>query len=659
MTAGPLFDISPDDPFFDPADSDPSVSPATDFYRFANGGWLDANPVPDEYGSWGAGQEVHSRNEEILRDLLERAASDDAEDGSIERTVGDYYRSGTDVERIESLGVAPLNPILEMIRRIDDRSQLADVVADLHSQGIGPFFGMGILPDFEDATTNLLYLGQGGLGLPDRDYYLRDDETSRELLANYRAHVGEMFALLGVDNPGVSAAAVLDIEIQIAEMSYTNVQMRDVDLTTNKYTTVEAVAWMPTLGLARYLECIGADGAETLNIDNEGFYPAIDALIANTSLEDVKTYLVWNTVRSTASSLPQRFEDAAFSFYGKQLGGQRVQKERWKRVLAAASGDIGHLVSQLYVAENFPPEAKDRMEHLVENLLEAMQDSIESLTWMSEETKRRALEKLSGFGYKIGYPDEWRDYTGLVIDADSWFDNRRASARFEFTRQMNMLGKLVDPHEWSMAPHVVNAYYHPLRNEIVFPAGILQPPFFSLDADDAVNYGAIGAIIGHEITHGFDDQGSRFDADGNVRDWWTPQDRVEFDTRARVVIDQYAGFAIEDGLNVNGELTLGENIADIGGLKIAFAAMQRALDGNSEPVAGLTPEQRFYLAWATAWRQNYTDEYLRMLVNSDPHAPSYLRCAGPLSNLDTFAAAYGIPTNASVMRPMEDRVDIW
>jgi predicted metalloendopeptidase len=659
MTTGPHFEISPDDPFFDPADSDPSVPPATDFYRYANGGWLDANPVPDEYGSWGAGHEVHARNEDILHDLLERAASSDAGGESIERIVGDYYRSGMDVERIESLDIAPLRPTLETIDRIDDPSQLADVVADLHRQGIGPFFGMGILPDFEDATTNLLYLGQGGLGLPDRDYYLRDDETSRELLADYLAHVGEMFALVGAEDPDASANAVLDIENRIAEMSYTNVQMRDVDLTTNKFTTHEAGTWMPTLGLERYLERIGAESAETLNIDNEGFYPAIDALIADTPLEDVKTYLVWNAVRATASSLPQRFEEASFSFYGKKLGGQKAQKARWKRVLAAASGDIGHLVSRLYVAENFPPEAKERMEHLVENLLDAMRESIESLTWMSDETKRRALEKLSGFGYKIGYPDEWRDYTGLKIDAGSWFDNRRAAARFEFTRQMNMLGKPVDPHEWSMPPHVVNAYYHPLRNEIVFPAGILQPPFFSLDADDAVNYGAIGAIIGHEITHGFDDQGSRFDADGNVRDWWTPQDRAEFDTRARVVIDQYNDFVIEDGLNVNGELTLGENIADIGGLKIAFAAMQRALDGASEPVAGLTPGQRFYLAWATAWRQNYTDEYLRMLVNSDPHAPSYLRCTGPLSNLDTFAAAFEIPADASVMRPVEDRVDIW
>ncbi|MCL1597853.1 MAG: M13 family metallopeptidase [Actinomycetia bacterium] len=659
MTTAPRFEISSDDPFFDPADSDPDVSPALDFYRFANGGWLDANPVPDEYGAWGAAHELHSRNEDILRDILERAATAAKSDGPIEQTVGDYYRSGMDVDRIESLGTTPLDPILETISSMQDRSDLAPVIADLHRQGIGAFFDVSILPDFEDATTNLLYLGQGGLGLPDRDYYLREDETSCELLAAYRSHVAEMFTLIEADDPETSATAVLDIETAIAEMSYTNVQMRDVDLTTNKFTTDDAVAWMSTLGLGRYLDANGAGEAATLNIDNEGFYPALDALIAGTALDDIKTYLEWNVLRGTASSLPARFEETSFSFYGARLGGQKVQKERWKRVLAAASSDIGHLVSRLYVAENFPPESKERMEHLVENLLEAMKHSIETLDWMSDETKARALEKLSGFGYKIGYPDVWRDYTGLTIDAHAWFDNRRAASRFEFDRQMGMLGQAVDPHEWSMAPHVVNAYYHPLRNEIVFPAGILQTPFFSLEADDAVNYGAIGSIIGHEITHGFDDQGSRFDADGNVRDWWTPQDRSAFEARAKVVIDQYNGFMVEDGLAVNGELTLGENIADIGGLRIAFAAMLSALDGDSDPVAGLTPQQRFYLAYATAWRQNYTDEYLRMLVNSDPHSPSHFRCSGPLSNLGTFAEAYGIPPDAPVMRPATARVDIW
>ncbi len=659
MTTGPRFEISPDDLFFDPADFDPATSPDVDFYRFANGGWLDANPVPDEYGAWGAFHELHTRNEEILHELLERAAASETPQGSIERTVGDYYVSGIDVERIDALDAEPLRPLLEAIAQLEGRAQLPEMIAELHRQGVGSFFAISVLPDFEDSTTNLLYLNQGGLGLPDRDYYLRDDDTSRALLDDYRSHVQDMFALLEVADPAASADVVLDIETAIAEVSYTNVQMRDIDLTTNKYPTDVTTGWMPGLGLERYLELVGAGDTPSLNVDNEGFYPAIEDLVTQTPLEGIKTYFTWNAVRATAPSLSERFEEASFSFYGRKLGGQKEQKERWKRVLAAASSDIGHLVARLYVKENFPPEAKGRMEDLVENLLAAMRDSIEQVTWMSDETKRQALEKLDGFGYKIGYPDEWRDYSSLIIDPGSWFTNRRAAARFEFERQIKTLDQPVDPHEWSMAPHVVNAYYHPLRNEIVFPAGILQPPFFSLEADDAVNYGAIGAVIGHEITHGFDDQGSRFDAEGNVRDWWTEQDRSEFDERARVVVDQYNEFEVEDGLNVNGELTLGENIADIGGLRIAFAAMQRALGGRSDPIAGLTPEQRFYLAWARTWRQNYTDEYLRMLVNSDPHAPSHFRCAGPLSNLETFAAAYGIAADAPVMRPTESRVNIW
>jgi predicted metalloendopeptidase len=328
-------------------------------------------------------------------------------------------------------------------------------------------------------------------------------------------------------------------------------------------------------------------------------------------------------------------------------------------VLSAATADIGQLVSQLYVAENFPPEAKVRMESLVDNLLGAMRSSIESLAWMGDTTKVEALTKLAGFGYKIGYPDEWRDYSGLELSSESWLANRIAASRFEFERRMATVGQPVDKHEWEMAPHVVNAYYHPLRNEIVFPAGILQPPFFALDADDAANYGSIGAVIGHEITHGFDDQGSRFDADGHVRDWWTEEDRAEFDKRAKVVVDQYSAHEVDVGLYVNGELTLGENIADIGGLKIAFAALQTALDGENETVAGLTPEQRFYLAWATSWRQNYTDEYLRLRVNSDPHSPADIRGGLPLSNLATFAEAFGVADDAPAMQPVSDRVDIW
>lgn len=651
--------ISPDDPVFDVADADPTVDPAEDFYHWVNGGWIEANPVPPEYGAWGAAQEVHERNQALLLDILERVAAADVDPSSIEGKVATYYRSGMDTGTIEDLGTTPIADWLERIDAITDLEDVAAAVADLHLRGVSVLFGFGVMPDFEDASANLLYLGQSGLGLPDRDYYLRDDERSTALLAAYRTHVANMATLIGDADPETTADRILAIETAIAELSYTNVQMRDVDLTTNKYAMEDLDGLMPGFGLARHLATVGAGSEREVNVDNEGFYPGIDALLASTPIEDWQRYLRWHLVRSVASSLPERFESESFDFYGRTLGGQQQQKDRWKRVLAAGSGDIGELIGQLYVAQHFPPAAKDRMEHLVDGLFEAMRSTLDDLTWMGEDTKRQALEKLEGFGYKIGYPDVWRDYSALELGEGEWLANRVAARRFEVRRQLAKLGQPVDPHEWSMPPHIVNAYYSPLRNEIVFPAGILQPPFFTLDADDAVNYGAIGAIIGHEITHGFDDQGSKFDATGHVRNWWTDADRDEFDGRAKVMVEQFDAYEVEDGLHVNGELTLGENIADLGGLKIALRALDAALGGDDAPVGGLTPHQRFFMSWARAWRRNYTDEYLRLIINSDPHSPSDLRCAGPLSNMGSFADAFGIPQDHPTMRPEAERVDIW
>ena len=654
--------ISPDDPVFDPSDGDPTVSPADDFYRFVNGGWMERNPVPPEYGAWGAFQEVHERNQEILRELLEDAAAQaDPEPRSPAGKVGTYYRSGMDTHTIEDLGLQPIADWLDRIDALASIDELRQLVIDLHGIGLSVPFGVGVSPDFEDATANLLYIGQAGLGLPDRDYYLRDDDTSRQLLADYRQHVSTMLGLLTDDAEAAEAAsaAAIAIETAIAELSYTNVQMRDIDLITNKYAMSRARTLMPTFDLGAYLDGIGAGAEAAVNIDNEALYPALDDLMASIDLGDWRHYFRWHLVRSVASSLPERFEQASFEFYGRKLGGQQEQKDRWKRVLAAGTADIGHLISQMYVVDNFTPEAKDRMEVLVESLFAAMRETLTSITWMSDTTKERALEKLDGFGYKIGYPDEWRDYDALILHDGEWLANRLAARSFEVRRQLDLLGRPVDPHEWSMAPHVVNAYYHPLRNEIVFPAGILQPPFFSMDADDAVNYGAIGAVIGHEITHGFDDKGSMFDADGNVRNWWTEDDRTEFDRRAAVMVDQFSAFEVADGLRVNGELTLGENIADLGGLRIALAALMATQDAEAELVGGLTPEQRFFMSWARVWRRTYTDEYLRLIVNSDPHAPSDLRCNAPISNLPSFAAAFGIPLDHPSMRPEDRRVDIW
>lgn len=652
--------ILPDDPVFDAADSDPSVSPSDDFYRFANGGWLDTNPVPPEYGAWGAAHEVHVRNEQILRQLLEDAAATDAESGSVQQMVGDYFASGMDTDAIEAHGLSPIQRWLDQIEAMEDVGDVRELAAEFHRSGIGALFGMSVIPDFENPTANLLYLDQSGLGLPDRDYYLRDDDQSLSLLAAYRDHISRMLSLAGFDGSETTVSAILAIETAIAESSYTNVQMRDVGLITNKHDMDAADKLMPRFGMAAYLALIGAGDEAAINVDNVGLYPALDAMLENTSIEDWKSYFTWHLLRATASSLPEKLESESFEFYGRTLGGQQRQKERWKRVLAAGSGDIGELISQLYVADNFPPESKRSMEELVENLIVAMGERLRTIPWMSDATRSEALLKLDGFGYKIGYPDVWRDYSDLRVDPHEWLGNRTAAARFEFKRQIAKLGQPVDPHEWGMPPHIVNAYYHPLRNEIVFPAGMLQPPFFTPDADDAVNYGAIGAVIGHEITHGFDDQGSKFDATGQMRDWWTTADLEEFERRAKVVTNQFDGYEVEDGLNVNGELTLGENIADLGGLKIALTAMLAAQKGSAtESVAGLTPVQRFYISYARAWRQNYTDEYLRLLVNSDPHSPSHFRCNGPLSNLGSFADAFDIGDGSASMRATAERADIW
>ncbi len=654
-----MIKISSDDPVLNAADSDPSVSPADDFYRFANGGWLDTNPVPPEYGAWGAAHEVHERNEMILHELLKTAEAADAEPGSIRQMVGDYFRSGMDTQGIESLGLSPLHRWLDRIEGMENAADIALLTANLHQIGIGVLFSISVIPDFDDPKANLLYLDQGGLGLPDRDYYLREDDQSKNLVAAYRGHIQAMFDLAEFDTSNGAVDAILAIETGIAEASYSNVQMRDVDLITNKHSLDALSELMGTFDLVLYLDAIGAGDEETINVDNVGLYPMLDALLATTALDDWKSYFRWHLLRATASSLPERFETEAFDFYGRKLGGQKEQKDRWKRVLGAGSGDIGQLIAQLYVAENFPPESKARMEELVDNLIVAMGERLRSLDWMSDETKKEALLKLGGFGYKIGYPDVWRDYTGLEIVPGDWLANRVAASQFEFGRNIAKLGGPVDPHEWSMAPHIVNAYYHPLRNEIVFPAGMLQPPFFTPDADDAINYGGIGSVIGHEITHGFDDQGSKFDATGQMRDWWAEADATEFESRAQVVIDQFNGFEVEEGLNVNGELTLGENIADLGGLKIALAALESADEGGDGEVAGLSAVQRFYLSYARVWRQNYTDEYLRLLVNSDPHSPNHFRCNGPLSNLDSFATAFDIPEDSPSMRPASDRAAIW
>jgi predicted metalloendopeptidase len=648
-------------PSLDSSNFDAAVPPGEDFFRFANGGWLDANPVPPEYGSWGSFREVHVRNEALLHSLL-TAAGSAADDESSAAIAGRYFASGMDIATIDAVGTDPLIEWLDRIRSIDSLEDLRTVAARLHPLGAGVLFGMYVAPDFEDSDRYLLYISQGGLGLPERDYYLRDDDRSSELRDLYVAHITAQLENLGDphDEAAESAAAIFGFETALAEYSYTAAQLRDVDLTTNKYTREELAAVMPAFDLVAYLDEIDADGATSVNLNNPGFFTQLDGLLRETPIEVLRAYGRWNLIRSTASALPAVFQEESFEFYGKALGGEQQQKDRWKRVLAAATGEIGESVSRLYIDAAFGSAAKVRCEEMVDGLVSAMGRSIRSLSWMSEETKAEALTKLAGFTYKIGYPDKWKGTAGLQIDDGPWVQNRLRARAYEFAREIAKLAGPVDDTEWAMPAHVVNAYYHPIRNEIVFPAGILQPPFFYADADDAVNYGAIGAVIGHEITHGFDDQGSRFDAEGHLRNWWTDEDRKEFERRADVVVDQFDSYAVADDLNINGRLTLGENIADLGGVAIAFDALINTLDGHPRgEIDCYTPEQRFFLSYGTIWRQNYTDEYLRLLVNTDPHAPSMFRCNGALANSPAFAEAFGLTGDDPMVRPDADRAEIW
>jgi putative endopeptidase len=654
---------------------DADTAASVDFYRHVNGGWIDANPVPPQYGSWGPPQIVNARNQEVLHRLLEDAAARTEPRGSAGQMVGDYFAAAMDEASIAAAGVRPLATHLARIDAASSVADVRDIVRDLQRCGADPLHSLGIAPDFEDADVYLVYVGQGGLGLPERDYYTREDEQSAKLREQYVAHVGRQ--LQSLDDAGErapdagerapdadgdaheAAARILAFETRLAEASYTAEQLRDVQLTLNRYDVAALDELMPAFGLRGYVTDLGVTSA-TVSVDNPGFFRALEATLAETPLETLRDYLRWHLLRAFASALAPAFEDEAFDFYGHTLGGQKEMQPRWKRVLNAASADIGELVAQLYVEAAFSEEAKRRCEEMVDHLLSAMGRTIRSAEWMTETTRAEALRKLDGFSYKIGFPDEWRDYSGLVIERVAYVENRMRCASFEFAREMGRLGEPVDRGEWAMPAHVVNAYYHPLLNEIVFPAGILQPPFFSANADDAVNYGAIGAVIGHEITHGFDDQGSHFDASGQLRDWWTEEDRSEFMRRAQVLVDQFDEYAVFDGLHVNGGLTLGENIADLGGLKIAYAALREALAGkDAVPIDGFSPEQRFFLSWATVWRTSYTDEYLRLIVTTDPHSPARARVNGPLTNLPAFAEAFGVADGSPMVRSEEDRALIW
>jgi len=637
---------------------------AEDFYVHVNHEWLSENPVPPEFSSYGVFHEINERNLEVLHEVLEDAASRRSHP-DLDRDlqlVGTFWASGMDEETIEELGIEPLRPELEMIAAIKTRTALIDAIAKLHAAGVGVAFGAGPEASFVNPEQTVLFLIQGGLGLPEPSYYLSDEEEKVEMREAYVAHVTKMFRLLGQDGSGASrdAQRVLALETRMAATSLMPNEMRDMNNLANEISMTAAEEAVPNLLLRRWMEGLGLTPPEVVNLATVRYFEGLNAIMADSSPDSWRAYLRFHLVSTFAPMLPEDFVEEDFDFYHATLRGEEEMKPRWKRVLAATEGAAGEAVGKAFVARAFTPAAKQMAEEMVANLLTAYRENLESLEWMGPDTKAEALKKLEAFGVKIGYPDEWQDFSALQFTEGEYLRNVIAATHFATQDGLEKVGKPIDPKEWGMTPQTVNAYYHPMRNEIVFPAAILQPPFFGETQDVAANYGAMGAIIGHEITHGFDDQGSQFDADGVFRVWWTEEDRAEFTRRADMLVQQANEHEVLPGLTLNGELTLGENIADLGGLKMAYRALQ--LSQQTAPLEwldGLSPEQRFFKSWATAWRENSRPESLKIQVATDPHATNEFRCNGPLSNLPEFAAAWYVESGTPMARPEEARVVIW
>jgi len=641
---------------------DTSVSPCVDFYQYANGSWLASNPIPADQSSWGIGTEMRERNYVLLRQILDEAAAAKAPAGTNKQKVGDFWRSAMDTAKIEKDGKAPLDADLERIASLRSVDEVAAHVRGQVRDGSDALFGVGVLQDLKDTNRYIVYAVQAGLGLPDRDYYTRTDAESAKLRDQYVAHVASMLQLLG-DAPEAAQAAARDIlalETRLANASLTKVELRDPANYYNLKSPAEADALTSRFSWTALFNDVGLPDTKTFSFAHPKFFAEMNAALGEVPLATWKSYLRWHLVHESAPYLSDAFVNADFDFYGRTLQGTRELRPRWKRAIDETSGSLGEALGEVYVERAFPPATKARADEMIENLRKVISSRIAALDWMGEDTRKQALGKLATFVSKIGYPDKWRDYSSLTIGQESYLANVKAAAAFETRRGFNKIGKPIDRTEWGMSPQTINAYYNPLQNEIVFPAAIMQPPMFDGSADDAVNYGAMGSVIGHEFMHGFDDQGSRFDAQGNMKSWWTDEDRKHFEARTKKLVDQYGGYVAVDDLHVNGQLTLGENIGDFSGLTVAYHALEAALAGKErKTIDGFTPEQRFFLAFAQGWRRNYRPEALKLQVNTDPHSPSKYRVLGPIANMPEFAAAFKCKEGDPMVRPAADRAVIW
>jgi putative endopeptidase len=648
---------------FNVANMDTKTAACTDFYQYANGGWLATNPIPAAYPAWGVANVLAEKNRDVVHEILEAAAKNTAaKKGSNDQKVGDYYASCMDEAKIEADGLKPIQAELDLISKVSDQKSLQAEIAHLHTFGYNAVFGAGSNRDFKNAADVTIGIVQGGLGLPTRDYYFNTDDRSKMIRDEYVKHIAKTFELMG-DDPAKAASeaqAVMTLETKLADSSLPPVEMRNPEKLYHRMPQAEVKTLAPTFDWIGYFRTVGHTTAD-VNVATPEFFKAMDKQLTETSIGDWQTYLRWNIINRAASGLSAKFVDEDFHFKGTVLSGAKENLPRWKRCVSATDGVLGEALGAVYVQKAFPPAAKERALTMVRNLEAALKTDLTTLSWMSDETRKKAILKLDAFMNKIGYPDKWRDYSSVTIDRSSYQTNRFRVYKFNEDRDWAKIGKPVDRMEWAMTPPTVNAYYNPQNNEIVFPAGILQPPFFDPSADDALNYGGMGSVIGHEMTHGFDDTGAKFDSVGNLANWWSDADLKAFQAKSECIVNQFNGFEVEKGLNMNGNLVQGESIADLGGLVVAYAAFQQSMKGKPRPAAidGFTPEQRFFLGFARGWAVNMRPELARLIAKQDPHPLNKFRVNGPLSNLPQFAAAFQCKEGDPMVRPEKDRCTIW
>lgn len=636
---------------------DSTIRPQDDFFMFCNNNWIKNNPVPSTESRWGSFNELDEANKEKLKVILEDVSSNPGEKGSFSQLVGDYYNSFMDMDKRNELGIKPIQEELDLVAGITDKTSLVAAITKLHSMGVATLFGMGVELDLKNPTINVLNVGQGGMNLPNKNFYF--DKGKAEIRDAYVVHIDNMFGLAGM-NKGLGQD-ILNFETKIAEVCKTPQEQRIPELSYNKYSKADFAGLTPSFAWDAYYEANDIGAFDTIIVGNPKYFEGMERMIQNEPIESWKNYLNWCILNNYATALTQEFLDQDFAFYNKVLKGQKEMKEDWKRAISSLTRNyISHALGKLFVEKHFSENAKKKVNVMVDNIMAAFKERLNDLEWMSEETKQRAMHKLESFGRKLGFPDEWRDYTGLEITADNYAQNVKNIRLYAKKKNAEKLGQPKDPKEWGMPPHMVNAYYHPLYNEIVFPAGIMQPPFFDENASDAVNYGRMGMVIGHEFTHGFDDMGSKFAADGSLENWWSEEDLKKFRERTEKLGNTYAQFCPFDEVCVQPEMTMGENIADLGGITLAYYAYLKTDEyKKGEQVDGFTPDQQFFIAVAQLWKINYTDEELKNRIATDYHSPGMYRVNGPLKNCPEFWKAFDVKEGDPMRNPSDQAAKIW